>query len=185
MVNRDVTQGIGTSLLPPLPAALGRWYADPMDEATARQLLQQGQRRVQRAHREGGPDLDGELEQLLARFALGETVGAQLDFLVQAAADPGERGLLLLVQGQLLASQRLSGAMGKLEQGFELARDVFLAEDFFAVMKRHELLAELPFQAEPRPQTDLATLLSEASAIRRLRGPRGRHWRHNGGDTLG
>jgi len=175
-----------TRQIPPLPAALGLWYANPMDEATARRLLLHGQRRVQQAHRDGDSDLYGELEQLLARFALAEAVGAQLDFLVQAAGDPGKRGLLLLLQGQLLISRRLDGAMDKLEQGFELARDVFLAGDFFVVMKRHELLAELPLLPQPRPQTDLSALLSEASAIRRLRGPRGaRRWRHDGGDTLG
>ena len=180
---------LGAPLIPELPAALGRWYADPLDQDAAQQLLRQGRQRAQQAYREGVAGSGGQLEQLVAKFALGEPVSSQLEFLVQAADDPGERGLLLLLHGQLLISRRLAGAMALLEQGFEVARDVFVAQDFFVVMKRHELLAELPLplslQAQPQPQTELTTLLAEASAIRRLRGLRGRRWRHDGGDTLG
>ena len=172
-------------LIPALPGALAHWYADPLDPVAAQQLLVQARQHSQRACRQGHPALSAEIERLLAMAALGQAVDAELAFLATTNTSPAEHALLLLVRGQLLASRRVNGAIALLQQGFETAREQFLATDFFTVMRRHELLAELPLYAEPRPPVDLDTLLCEAAVIRRLRGPRRLRLRHDGADTTG
>lgn len=172
-------------LIPALPQALGGWYAQPLDAVAAQRLGAQGRQRAQRAYRQRQSALVGDAEQLIAAFAMGQAVSAELESLLRSPLAPGERALLLLIHGQLLISRRRSGAMSLLQQGFEAGRDLFLPADFFAVMRRHELLAELPLHEQPRDAVGLDVLLREAAVIRRLRGPRRSAAVRNGADTVG
>jgi len=173
------------ALIPPLPQALGGWYAQPLDAVAAQRLGEQGRQRAQQAYRQRRSALVGDVEQLIAAFALGQAVNAELSSLLRSPLTPGERAMLLLIHGQLLISRRCSGAMGWLQQGFEAGRDLFLPADFFAVMRRHELLAELPLYEQPRDAVGLDVLLQEAAVIRRLRGPRRSPAVRDGADTVG
>lgn len=161
------------------------WYADPLSRAEAQQLLQRGQLRAQRAYRCAESALTGELEGVIGHFALGQSVDGEIEALSSAAVEPRVRALVILIHGQLLMSRRIVGALERLTQGFELARDEFLPQDFFTVMKRHELLAELPLYRQARASQALSTLLVEAGVIRRLRGRRRICARHDERDTMG
>lgn len=177
---------VGDGLIPSLPAALAGWYADPLDRKAGELLRQRGLDRAQQAYRRRESPLAGELQALIGGFALGHTVLAEVDALAGVAAMPAERALVRLIYGQLLISRRVSGAMEALDQGFELARDAFLPADFFAVMKRHELLDELPLFSRERPAQSLNELLREAGVIRCLRGRRRlTPVRHDGSDMTG
>ena len=168
------------------PAALAHWYAEPLDPQQAELRLREGRRHAQAAYRQRRGALGAELEQLVAAFWLGRPVDDRLAALAIAANDDGEAALTHLVHGQLLLSRRLSGAGALLEQGFELARGLFLPADFFTVLKRHELLAELPLGPQPRSPLGLDDLLREARVIRRLRGERRRPLiPDRSGDTTG
>lgn len=158
-------------LIPALPKALSGWYADPLDSADGNKLLEHGRLCAQRAYREGGSAVYGELEQAIARYSPGQAVDGKLETLA-ATADEQGRALVILIHGQLLMSRRIEGAFEHLERGFELARDWFPAADFFTVMKRHELLAELPLYPQAHTPQGLQSLLNEAGVIRRLRGRR-------------
>jgi hypothetical protein len=168
-----------------LPQQLGRWHANPIAEADARRLLARGRRSTQQAYRRGASSLPGEIERMVASFALGCLPTDELVSLIHASTNPAERALLQLLLGQLLMSRRVEGATQWLRSGFDSAHDLFLPEDFFAVMKRHELLAELPLYARPRAPVDLDTLLQEAAVIRRLRGRRHPRGSYDGSDTVG
>lgn len=159
-------------LIPSLPAALAGWYGDPLPAGAGESLMRCGQERARRARRRGHSALCGELEALVGARALGRPLVGRFEALAGSAAGAAEQALVSLVQGQLLFSRRLRGANEALERGFELARDQFLPADFFTVMKRHELLGELPLYASQRPPQSLADLLREAAVIRRLRGRR-------------
>ena len=76
--------------------------------------------------------------------------------------------LLELVFGQLLASCRLFPAMKHLDAGFAAASGFLSPDDYFNVMKRHDLLRLLPLFPEPRAARALDELLVEARVIRRL-----------------
>jgi len=180
-------QGAGVlneGLIPALPKALSGWYADPLDPGEANKLLQHGEQTAQHAYRHGNNALYGELEQTLARYSQSQPIDSKLEAL---AATPNleARALVLLIHGQLLMSRRIEGAREYLEQGFELARDHFLAPDFFAVMKRHELLAELPLYPQARKAQSLISLLNEAGVILRLRGRRPPVIQRGPVDTMG
>jgi hypothetical protein len=171
----------------PARLALDGWYADPLDAGAARARLEEAARTAQAAYRRGERCFACLLRQMTARFWLGRPVTADYESLRAAAADARERALVELVYGQLLASRRLAGAAAHLEAGFEAGRDLLSAREFFTLMKRHRLLAEIPAHDTPaRPET-LAALLTEARVIRRLRGTRRTRpaYRHDRRDTVG
>lgn len=176
--------GLDKVLIPELPKALAAWYADPLDLADAANLLEHGRRCAQRAYRVGGNAGRGELEQVIARNSLRQVTTDKLETLA-ATSDQQVRALAILIHGQFLMSRRIEGAIERLEQGFELARDRFLAPDFFVVMKRHELLAELPLYPQAQAPKSLKLLLNEAGVIRRLRGRQPIVVRQGQVDTMG
>lgn len=168
------------------PAALAGWYADPLDPEQASAMLDAAAGSAQDAYRHGRPATGAELQQVIAGFWLGRPFAGRLDTLAESIDPAGTGALAVLVHGQLLMCRRLPGAMERLDQGFERARDLFLPGDFFVVMKRHGLLAELPLADEPRAAMGLDALLQEARVIRRLRGERRRpSGLTRSGDTTG
>ena len=167
------------------PASLGLWYGGPLDPDRARQLMTQGRAAAQHAYRQGQPAITGELQQCIAGFWLERLVWDRLRTLAESASPPEAAALAALIHGQLLMSRRLQGAAKQLDHGFERARDLFLPGDFFVVMKRHELLAELPSAPDPRPPMDLEDLLREARVIQRLRGRRRSTVLSRPDDTIG
>ena len=142
---------------------LGHWYAEPLDHETARRLLE-------RSH---GHRLTTRLRALTARFHLGESVEGDYRLLTaELHARPHAAALLELIYGQLLISRKLRAGKDHLKRGERLATRLFTSGDYFRVVERHELLAELALGDTPSPALPLNSLLTEARVIRRLRGPR-------------
>ncbi len=157
--------------------ALGEWYAVPLDppdrEPLARCVAAAG-------------SLVERFGSLISAFWAGADPAMAYESLGGLLGDEGpERALLELVQGQLLMSRRLPGAMAYLDRGFRLAVPWLGAREYFRVLKRHELLRELPPAPSPQPPRDLDALLTEARVIRRLRRGRPQSPFFSHRDTLG
>ncbi|HHH46532.1 MAG TPA: hypothetical protein ENK53_05910 [Thiotrichales bacterium] len=153
------------------PWPLTGWYAVPLAPDEARRRL------ANREPDHAGTDA-GLRDQILGFWAEGPQ---RLHFApLLATAQGKELALLHLVQGQLLMSVRLAGAMPLLDEGFRAAAPFLDPRDYFTLLRRHELLRRLPLEDRPRTPAGLEALLVEA----RLRGPR-RAFRHRPGDTTG
>ncbi len=157
--------------------ALGEWYAVPLDPAAREVLARCVATSDSLVQRFGG---------LISAFWSGADPAMAYESLGGLLGEEGrERALLELVQGQLLMSRRLPGAMDHLDRGFRLAVPWLGARDYFRVLKRHELLRELPPAVSPQPPRDLDALLTEARVIRRLRRGRPQPPSFSRRDTLG
>jgi hypothetical protein len=169
------------------PMALSAWYGDPLSEPQAQALLRQVQRAQQRAYAAAVPCPDCGLREMIAAFWLGRPVESHYRNLLHTAPDARSRALVELVYGQLLASRRLAGALEHLARGFALGAALLEPAPYFAVLNRHEILAELSYSPRPARPLTLDGLLREAAVIRALRGRPGRHGRRGGdpGDTVG
>lgn len=172
---------------PTAAMALSAWYGDPLDETRARDLLLRVRQAQQGTSGVTGPCPDCPLREMIAAFWLGYAVEPRYRNLVQIAPETRARALAELVYGQLLASCRLTGAIDHLGRGFRLAAPLLEPARYFAVLKRHEALAELTYGPTPAPALGLEALLREASVIRALRGrPRGSmHRPRDPADTVG
>ena len=174
-------------LSPQTPPDLGAWYAEPLAAPAARRLLERARDRQQQAYAAGADGAAGAVQEMIARFWLGQPVESQYRNLLKTAGDEGVRALAELVYGQLLMSRRLRGANRHLRAAFARAAALLAPADYFAVMKRHELLGHLPLRATPSPPLDLDALLREAAVIRTLKRAHGGGRRGGGrrNDTLG
>lgn len=163
------------------------WYADPLAQEAATVLHAQARQAVQRTLAQGtsgGQPLAPRLAELIAGFWLGRAVA--LDHRSLIATQPPElQALVELVYGQLLISRKLSGALEHLERGFVLAIPHLAPADYFALLRRHELLRALPLRAEASVARTLPDLLTEARVIRRLQPVGRRRTAHPHDDTLG
>jgi len=168
---------------PPLAA----WYGDPLTPAQAEALCAQAWAMRQTAHRKARRCLHYHAQEMIARFWRGDPVVADYQALAKTADDRYQHALVEFVYGQLLLSRKLNGAMAHLDAGFAEAAPLLGTAEYFAVWRRHALLAYLPLFDTARPPQRLDDLLVEAAVIRRLRGAaRGRpRYRLCHGDTVG
>ncbi|MCW8829447.1 MAG: hypothetical protein OQK94_10375 [Gammaproteobacteria bacterium] len=154
----------------PQPSILGRWYANPLPPDEARQLLARSEQREQECKRHGGNTFTCQLQIMVSRFWLNETIHDHYLMLRPVAARNAHgRVLLELVYGQLLISKRLAGGMPHLEEGFKQAFRLFAASDYLQVMNRHRLLRQLPLADTPTPAEPLEALLTTARVIERMK----------------
>lgn len=151
---------------------LGDWYAEPLADADAETLLQQAQRLQHEAHRRRRRCSACPFHEWIARFWLGRSTDAAYAQLMHPGNPPRRRALAELISGQLLMSRRLTGAMERLRNGFYLAGPHLQAAEYFRILKRHELLANLPLNTSPAPPRGLEALLREARVIEQLQGRR-------------
>ncbi|MEJ2380307.1 MAG: hypothetical protein P8076_03890 [Gammaproteobacteria bacterium] len=173
---------------PQTPPDLGAWYAEPLAVPAARRLLKRARDRQQQAFTAGTDGAAWAVQEMIARFWLGRPIESQYRNLLKTTRDEGVRVLAELVYGQLLMSRRLRGADRHLRAAFARAAALLAPADYFAVMKRHELLGHLALRAAPSPPLGLDALLREAAVIRTLKRAHGRFGRSGGGrrdDTLG
>lgn len=156
-------------LLAQQPASLCGWFGDPLQPGDAAALLDRTRRKL-RADLAAGRDVSQ--LQVLERLCHAwldsepEQTGEQL---AAAARTDHARGLALLVEGQLLCARKLQGAMDYLERGFHHAAGLLPPADYFALVRRHERLAFLPFSDRPAEPLPLPALLKEADVVARLR----------------
>ncbi len=170
------------------PSILGRWYADPMSTDEASHTIVETNHRLERRLRHGGGTLCCRLSLLRGRFWLGRDISDDYWGLQHlASSTPHGRALLELLYGQLLLSRQLAGALEHLEKGFSLARHLFTASDYFAVMSRHRQLKYLPQAQQPSPPSSLQQLLVMAQVIERLEQPerKRRDYTFDNRDTYG
>jgi hypothetical protein len=140
-----------------------------MEREEASQLLQLSQKRKQACLRRGHASIRSNLQLMIGKFWLGESMDKDYLSLQQQTRNTIRgRVLLNLIHGQLLMSKRLSGAMDSLQQGFTEGRLLFTPQDYFLVLKRHQTLAHLPLSNSPLPAESLDSLLNSARVIQLL-----------------
>lgn len=161
------------------------WYATPLSGEAAAALAQAAHRAAQRALAAGGDAWRPRLGGLIAQYWSGRPV--ELDYRSLTATAPQvARPLVELVYGQLLISRKRRGALRHLDRGFALQAPTLSPADYFALLKRHELLRVLALTDVDAGPFDLPELLVEARVIRRLRrGGRGSLAPPSHDDTLG
>jgi hypothetical protein len=158
-----------TALLGMRPAALSAWYGNPLATAMAEDLLARAQEFRQARLCADEPRFQLQVLMLISHTWLGSEPDFDPADLATQAAGRHERALLDLVQGQLLASRKCRGAMACLERGFRQAAPCLAPNEYFALLRRHELIECLPFGDLPSPAQDLVCLLKEAAVIKTLR----------------
>lgn len=161
--------GNSAQLLEPAPVDLSGWFGDPLPPGEAAALLDRArqQQRVALAAGQGVFRL-----QVLERICHAwldsepEQTGEQL---AAVALDEHACALALLVEGQLSCAHKLQGAMDCLERGFYHAAPLLPPAGYFALVRRHERLAFLPFSADAASPQPLDALLREADVVAKLR----------------
>ena len=107
---------------------------------------------------------------LIVAYWRGGSVEADYKNLLVLAEEQRQQAMLRLCYGQLLLARRCENAWKYLDEGFRLSANMLQADEYFQVLKRHELLSGLPLSAEPSQPAPLDELLTEARVISRLRG---------------
>ncbi len=164
---------------------LGRWFADPLSPSQARQLLAQAEAREAVLRRRGGRCRCCGLMRLIAQSWLDRPSAEPFRDLLVRAHQRRTSALTELIYGQLLAARRLEGGNRHLRRGFELASPLLAPADYFQLLERHRRLALLPEAPQPAPAEPLATQLTAAAVMERLRGPQRPTIRHDPNDTYG
>lgn len=162
---------------------LARWYGNPLAADQARTLLTTAEQRRTRARsRRCRTCL---LQAVIARFWLGDDVTADVGRLsALLRTTPHGAALVELIYGQLLMSRRLHGAMSHLDRGFHRASRLLAADDYFILLRRHQLLARLPLSDGALPAANLATLMTTAAVIARME-PHPHSVQRDAGDIYG
>lgn len=160
------------------------WYASPLKAEVAAVLHAQARQAGQRALASGARPLAPRLAELIAGFWLGRDVALDYCSLI-ATLPPESQALVELVYGQLLISRKLAGALEHLDRGFTLATPQLAPVEYFALLRRHEVLRALPLHTVASVPQTLPDLLTEARVIRRLQPHGRRRTAHPHDDTLG
>jgi len=175
------------NLLQDKPLSLAGWFAEPLDCASARACALDAQQRLLTRDSKREIPFNLRLAESIYRFWSGQNIEHEIENLAVLLRDRREQALLALCFGQLLMARRLQPATVYLERGFALAAHLLEPEDYFTVLRRHELLRFLPLRAIASKGESLQALLNEARIIERLKGSSRRPgaWRRPGPDTLG
>jgi len=164
-------------------ASLASWFASPLTRQQAEVWLPKIRRQLQACVSEGHDGCAVRLAELVVRYWHGYNIEATYHNMLALLRGRRERAMLELCYGQLLIARKTDRAWQHLDNGFELAAHILLPEDYFHVLKRHELLRALVLSARPSKPMRLDELLTEARVIQRLKGTaRGTH-RHTEGRT--
>lgn len=158
------------SLLDGTPISLASWLAEPVTPDQAAQLLPAVVQRLSAVPSAPAAGFELRLAELILRFWAGQDIEAGHKNLFALLADDRERAMLELTVGQLFLARKQVPAWGHLERGFALATHLLEAEDYFTVLKRHELLRHLPLGNDAAQAASLRALLDEAQVIARLKG---------------
>ncbi len=178
-------------MIAPETASLGilaRWYAEPCSCEEASALLELANRREQAILKRGGHPYLSPILRLIARYWLGEPIEGYYQHLLSKRTGSAHAELLKpLIYGQLLMSRLESGAMVHLDDAFHRARLLLHPQDYFTVMKRHQLLSILPSGGVATTGKGLEPLLTTAAVIERMNSSRGERpgFTHDPNDTYG
>ena len=174
-----------STLLDQVLPSLSAWYAEPLDTAVAHDLLSQAEAGQQACLRAGESCFRLQVLAIICHEWLGSEPEISSEALAALARDGYQRALLDLVQGQLLASRKLTGAVEHLQRGFRLAAPHLGPDEYFGLLQRHEVLGSLPYNNNPAPPQSLAALLNEAAVINKLRSEERKVRTYSHQDTIG
>lgn len=145
--------------------SLAAWYAEPLSAARAERLhvaLMNGPQQ---------PGFPLNLARVIVDYWTGRDERMTLDNLLATSRNDAELARIRLCYGQLLLARKLTRAWHYLDAGFVQAARLFGAEDYFVVLKRHQMLRNLVLSERPSQPLRLQALLDEAAIIRQLRRP--------------
>lgn len=149
---------------------LARWYAEPLTHNEAEQLLSCSIKREQQRLKRHGSSLLSPYLKLIALHWLCEPTESHYQHLLSRREKSVHAEILKpLIYGQLLISRQQNGAFDNLDQAFAQARLLLRPEDYFAVLKRHRLLKQLPLGGGDNPGLTLEALLATAGVIERMK----------------
>ena len=150
--------------------SLASWFAEPLSGSQADAWLPRIQRRTQAAIVDGRDAFMIRLTDLIVQYWRGQEIEAGHKNLLTLAVTPRDRAMLELVVGQLLIARKSGRAWRHLDAVFEQAAHLLEPEEYFQVLKRHELLRLLPLSPNRVTPAGLDELLTEAKVIGRLKG---------------
>ncbi len=167
---------------------LARWYAEPLTHEEAKALLKLSERREQERLKRNGSSYLSPLLKLIALHWLGEPTEGHYHYLISKKNKSiHAESLTALIYGQLLMSKKLEGAMDYLDQAFHKVQLLLRPEDYFVLMKRHQVLKHIPVSGQPGKGESLEGLLKTGGVIGRMeesRGGRPGFW-YDPNDTYG
>ncbi len=149
---------------------LASWMAEPVNEALALSNLERMQKRVCSAGLSEQEVFPLRLGEIVMRYWAGKDIEAGYKNLLALLEGVRQQSILELCVGQLLIARKLSQAWVHLDSGFQLAAHLLEPKEYFIVLKRHELLRQLPLRSVESDPAGLESLLSEARIIASLRG---------------
>lgn len=167
---------------------LARWYAEPLSHTEAESLFKLSEKREQEKLKRNGRAYLSPLLKLIALHWLGEPTEGHYHYLSSKTNMSVHAEVLKpLIYGQLLMSKKLEGAMEHLDQAFHQARLLLRPEDYFVLMKRHQVLGNIPLSETAGEGETLEGLLKTGGVIGRLEETRGERPRfsHDPNDTYG
>jgi hypothetical protein len=150
--------------------SLASWFAVPLGIEQAQAAALEIQQRLLTGRYEQMAPFNFRLAEIIFRYWAGYEVAANVKNFSALLQDKRERAMLALCYGQLLMVRKQVPAWDYLDHGFQLATHLLEPEDYFKVLKRHELLRQLPLQTAPSAAAPLDALLDEARIIARLKG---------------
>jgi hypothetical protein len=150
------------------PVPLSGWFAEPLQHARAEDLLSATRDHLRRPSIGKQQRFRLEVVEFISAFWCGRDVQASHANLLAVARDVCDTALLDLCYGQLQMAVRLQSCWPYLDRGFQSAANLLEPEDYFLVLKRHDLLREIPCSTRPAVARGLQSLLTEAAVIRRL-----------------
>jgi hypothetical protein len=164
---------------------LSGWYAEVQGEEQARRLLVNAQEKERQALLSSESVFYPRIQVMIARFWLGKNIEHDMRSLCKLYREPGQQALIYLIHGQLYMSRKLSGARDSLARGFHLATPYLGADEYFLLMKRHEMLNYLVLTVKGSAAQELDELLREASVIEKLSGGKKGLKKPDHKDTIG
>lgn len=166
-------------------ASLAAWYGEPVAAADAVRLHADTEKALRARLCAGLPAFQLHVLQLLGHFWMNVSISLEYQQLAASATGQHERALLEIVYGQLLLSRRLRPALEHLDRGFSLAAGFLNAQDYFLLVRRHELLRHIPLSAMQAAPRGLQDMLAEAAVIKQLQGAERIICRNPHQDTIG
>lgn len=152
------------------PGILAHWYAEPLSKEQAGSLLKLSREREQQQLKQGARTTLSPLLKLIALHWLDEPVEGHYQHLISKRSKSVHAEILKpLIYGQLLMSRRREGAMEYLDSAFQQARLLLRPDDYFVMMKRHQLLRILPLDKNGSAGENLQSLLTTAAVIERMK----------------
>lgn len=152
-------------------ASLASWFAGPLTPQQAEVWLETIRHQVRRAVIEGQDLCAVRLAELVVRYWYGYGIDADYQNMLALRRERREGAMLELCYGQLLIARKNNMAWQHLDSGFQLAAHILRPEEYFVVLKRHELLRLLVLSEHPSAPLRLDELLTEARVIQQLKGP--------------